>query len=127
MEVTLILGGPRVCAFVANNLKGPHINQIKKWHTNFSFHYEFDNYRKNVNYVAELHRTFKERIGLKARIPYTKIEDETAIEPCPEYDQRLNIVWGYCGLKENHVCKDYYVFSVGDDEGTNNKCKGTYD
>eukprot|EP00794_Sanderia_malayensis_P000975 gene975-290_t len=74
------------------------------------------NSTNTLKYISELYRTLKERIGMKESIPYTKIEDETVIEPHPEYDQRCNTVWGYCALKGNHVCQDYYVLSVDDNE-----------
>ncbi len=37
MEVTLKLVGPRVCVFNADNLHGPHIDQVKRWHQRLSF------------------------------------------------------------------------------------------
>ena len=38
MEVTLILGGPRVCVFIADNLQGPHIKgSIKDYHSSMTF------------------------------------------------------------------------------------------
>ena len=45
-----------------------------------------------------------------------RVKDETAIEPRPKYDQRLNIVWGYCGLKEAHLCEEFYTINVSDDQ-----------
>ena len=103
IEVALILFGPRVCTFVADNLEGAHIDQMAQ---KLSFSYEYHKYRRNVRYIAELYHTLKERIGLQEKIKYTKIENEIAIEPNHEYDQRFKIVWSYCGLKENHVGYD---------------------
>ena len=117
MEVTLILGGPRVCSFVADNLEGPHIDQIKRWHSMQSFRYDFRDKERNVKFVAELYKSFKTRLGIIEKIPYLKIEDETAIEPRPEFDQSLNVVWGYCGKKDQHECEDIYFIEVGDDLG----------
>ncbi len=121
MEVTLILGGPKVCAFVSDNLNGPHIDTIKRWHSKLSVRYNFSDLRNNVKIVADIYAMHKEKLGIKGKVPYLKIEDETAIEPRPEYDQRLNIVWGYCGLKENHKCKDFYAIEVGNNEGAYEK------
>ena len=117
MEVTLILGGPRVCVFVADDLQGPHIDQVKRWHQRLSFKYDFQNFQENMKYIAKLYENIKRKLDIKEKIPYLKIEDETAIEPRPEYDQRLNIVWGYCGLREAHFCEDFYAINVSDDQG----------
>ena len=121
MEVTLILGGPKVCAFVSDNLNGPHIDTIKRWHSKLSIRYDFSDLRNNVKILAEIYAMHKEKLGIKGKVPYLKIEDETAIEPRPEYDQRLNIVWGYCGLKENHECQDFYAIEVGNKENAYEK------
>ena len=117
MEVTLILGGPRVCVFVADNLQGPHIDQVKRWHQRLSFKYDFQNFQKNVKYIAKLHENIKRKLDTKEKIPYLKTEDEIAIVVPPKYDQRLNIVWGYCELKEAHLCEDFYAINVSDDQG----------
>ncbi len=74
-----------------------------------------------MKYIAKLYATIKEKFQVKEKIPYLKIEDETAIEPRSEYDQRLNIVWGYCGHKEDHHCEDFYAISVSDDQGAYEK------
>ena len=103
--------------FVADNLQGPHIDQVKRWHQRLSFKYDFQNFQENVKYIAKLYEDVKQKLDIKEKIPYLKIEDETAIEPRPEYDQRLNIVWGHCGLKEAHLCEDFYAINVSDDQG----------
>ena len=116
MEVTSTLGGPKVCAFVSDNLNDPHIDTIKRWHSKLSVCYDFSNLQNNLRILAEIYVMHKEKSGIKGKVPYLKIEDEAAIEPRPEYDQRLNIVWGYFGLKENHECQDFYAIEVGNKE-----------
>ena len=78
--------------------------------------YDFQNFQENVKYIAKLYEDIKRKLDIKEKIPYLKIEDETAIEPRPEYDPRLNIVWRYCGLKEAHLCEDFYAINVSDDQ-----------
>ena len=82
-----------------------------------SFRYDFSDKERNVKFVAELYKSFKTRLGIKEKIPYLKIEHETVIEPHPEFDQSLNVVWGYCDKKDQHECLDIYFIEVGDDLG----------
>ena len=69
-------------------------------------------------FVAKLYKSCKESLKEPASVPYTTIEDETAIEARPQYEEETDSVWGYYGLKENHECREFYTISVGDDPQT---------
>ena len=64
MEVTLILGGPRVCVFIADNLQGPHIGQVKRCHQRLSFKCDFQDFLENVKYIAKLFEHIKEKLDI---------------------------------------------------------------
>ena len=50
---------------------------------------------------------------MEKAIPFLFEEDETSNEQRPEYNQKTDNVFGYCGLKgENHQCQEYYVIKV---------------
>ena len=67
----------------------------------------------NIKLVSEIYQKYKEKNGESRLIPLLFEEDETSIEQRPEYDEKTDNVYGYCGLKgENHQCKEFYVIKV---------------
>ena len=115
LDVSSILGGPRTCTFIADNLGGGEITRVKRWQSKETFSYDFKDIEKNIMFIAKLYKSCKESLKETASVPYTTMENETAIEARPKYDQETDSVWGYCGLKENHECREFYTISVGDD------------
>ena len=65
LEVSLILGGPMICSFVADNLAEAHIDAVKDW------------YRKStMNMISRILRTMEE----DRPVPYEKAEDEFKLQ-----------------------------------------------
>ena len=114
-EAIYILGGAKTCVFAADNLDGPNIDHIREWMKKGTFVYDFHNPRINIEYISEYYRTCKEKIGEQRHVPYLVAEDETAIKLRTSYDERLDCVWGFCGLEKDHKCSSTHLIHVGND------------
>ena len=105
--------GPKACLFVADNNWGPSIDIVKHWKTLNARQLDFSVPKENMKIVAEIYKSFKELNSEKRPIPFIFEEDETSIEPRPEYDEKTNKVYGYCGVKgDEHRCEDFYAIEV---------------
>ena len=52
-------------------------------------------------FIAKLYKSCKESLKDTVSVPYSTMEDKTAIEARPQHDGEIDSVWGYCGLKGN--------------------------
>ena len=115
-ESAMIIGEPRICNLLADNLGGPNSETIKLWTKKNSFEYDFSNFEKTFEFIASLYKSCKIRIQESRKVPYLKAEDETAIEARPTYDEKLDCVWGYCGPLDHRECEENFVIFVGNEE-----------
>ena len=59
----------------------------------------------------------KEKLNEEEAVPYLIAEDETVIKQYASYDQRLDSVWGFCGVEDdNHKCSNTYLIRIGNGE-----------
>ena len=119
-EATLIGGGgggvlKPVHTFLSDNLDGPDVDTAKRWFRKHSFKYDFHHVQKLLSLLLNFIREVRSRRG--EAVPYLKAENETAIEARPSYDEQLDCVWVFCGLHENHECKDIYLIPVSNYDG----------
>ena len=98
-EVLLILGGPRLAAFVALNLGGPDASSCYRWKNKESINIAFHDIKKNMSILAEYYKKILSKYGITDRVPVLTAEDETAIKSIISYDQKRDELIGFCGEK----------------------------
>ena len=118
-EVILILGGPRLARFVAENLDGPGINTIYHWRQTNSLSLKTNLCESNISQFIELYEKFMKKHNISNRVPVLTAEDETAIKAVVSYGQEFDELIGFCGAKladGTHECLLDKRIVIGDDE-----------
>eukprot|EP00112_Aurelia_sp_Birch-Aquarium-sp1_P019012 Seg4620.1 transcript_id=Seg4620.1/GoldUCD/mRNA.D3Y31 product="hypothetical protein" protein_id=Seg4620.1/GoldUCD/D3Y31 len=112
-------GGPRLAMFVALNNLGPNIRTVSRWVKDKCYQYKLGLGKDNLHYVTNVIKEAMEAHGIKHSVPCVTAEDETWIIERVEYNQGKDEAWGFCGeKKEDHVCEEDFVVTVGNDEGS---------
>ena len=121
-QVLLMLGGPKVANFVALNMCGPEIHTIYRWRKESAIDMKLGIHHENFKILAETYNQFLVKCGIKGPVPVLLAEDETAIINKVDYNEKLDTLEGFCGIKgEQHQCLDEFVVQVGNGEdGYNN-------
>ena len=110
-EVLLILGGPRLARFVAENLDGPGINTMYHWRQMNSLKLKTHVCESNMLQFIELYKNCKQKHGINHRVPVLTAEDETAIKAVVSYAQESD---------GTHNCLLDKRIEIGDNENSYN-------
>ena len=53
-EVLLMMGGPRLCDFVSQNLDGPHVHSAMVWRNDNPITYVLGGHKQHIEAIAKL-------------------------------------------------------------------------
>ena len=128
-ESLLIMGGPRICNFVAISLEGPSSDAIYKWRKVKLVKFKPGLWEENFKQVLLSLKDLMEMKGVP-KIPWLAAEDETAIEKVISYHQETDELLGFCGLKrdnpDEHQCLGDVHIVVGDDDRSYQRIIGAF-
>ena len=112
-EAVLLMFGPKVCTFVAENLLGLNVHNVMEWHKSKIKPYDFIKPFFGIKMVSSIYKSLKHNLDKRRDIPFMFMEYEMVIEQRMEYDGKTERVYGFCGLKgEQHKYEDRYTFEV---------------
>ena len=116
-ESILILGGPRLARFVAQNLHGPDIHTIYGWRQQHTKRIPTDAGPETFQQLTEVYTEAMKKAEIKSLIPVLTAEDETAIKAEISYSQETDELLGFCGRDDDHYqCLSPIKVVVGDDQ-----------
>eukprot|EP00112_Aurelia_sp_Birch-Aquarium-sp1_P008356 Seg1918.2 transcript_id=Seg1918.2/GoldUCD/mRNA.D3Y31 product="hypothetical protein" protein_id=Seg1918.2/GoldUCD/D3Y31 len=119
-EALLIIGGPRLATFVAQNLGGPGIHTIYTWRHKRQLDLQPFPCEENLIQICQIYRGLMEKLSIK-RVPVLTAEDETSIKAVVEYNQKTDQLVGFCGVKsenpkDHHCLQESATIVLGDDQ-----------
>ena len=117
----LIMGGSKLCNFVAINLEGPSMNAVYKWRKlkliKFNPGLEMENFKQMSILMRDVLAKYK-----IPKVPWLAAEDETLVERIVTYHQETDELVGFCGLKSDdpkqHKCFFDVKIVLGDDDNS---------
>ena len=114
-EVLLLWGGPRLANFMSINMGGPEIHSIYRWRKELSLSLNCGIHTQNSAQMVDFYR---KAMVSGCRVPILLAEDETAIIPRIDYDEKNDQLLGFCGevasQSSPHKCKDAVLINVGE-------------
>ena len=118
-ESLKIMGGPRICNFVAVNLEGPSLDAVYKWRKTNLIDFKPGITEENFKQLFLLLKGLMDRNSIP-KVPWLTAEDETAIEKNITYLQENDELLGFCGKEtensKDHVCLSNFHIIIGDDD-----------
>lgn len=120
VQAMKVYGGHKMCNLFAWNYCGPNYNTVKRENKK-SIQHEPGEHRDIFAAFAGIYRDAKNAHGITGQVPIISAEDETKVRSQVSYEQRFDILAGFCGTKENHVCISSYKPLVDNGEASYNK------
>lgn len=114
-ETMRMFGGKRMCDLFALNYDGPSYDTVKR-DTRKGVHFVSGEHAQIFSNVADIYRKAKEAHGIVGPVPIILAEDETKVKGRISWERKTDALVGFCGSKENHVCKSGYKIVVGSGE-----------
>ena len=103
------------CDLFALNYDGPSYDTVKR-DTRKGVHFVSGEHAQIFSNVADIYRKAKEAHGIVGPVPIILAEDETKVKGRISWERKTDALVGFCGSKENHVCKSGYKIVVGSGE-----------
>ena len=120
-ECLLIIGGPKICTFVAQNLNGPEKDSVYRWRKKNTLCFVSGIDPKNFENAKTIISGFMQKKNIP-QIPWLCAEDETGVQKSVTFHQDTDLLIGFCGKKgENHECLVNIRIAVGDDMNSYDK------
>ena len=114
-EGLMIIAGPKVLTYVANNLNGPEKDSVYRWRKKNSRN--FNSGISEVNFESALiiiEGMMKEK-EIANQVPWLCAEDETGVQKGVTFHQETDLLIGFCGKKvDDHKCLTDFQLVIGD-------------
>jgi hypothetical protein len=119
-QTVKIYGGRRMCDLFSLNFVGPTYMTVKRENQK-GVQFVPGEHREVFRCVAEIYKCAMVVHGVVGPIPVILAEDETKVKPRITWEQKWDVLAGFCGPKDDHVCVSNYKVSIGDGEEGYNK------
>ena len=115
-EAMKVYGGRRMCDLFALNYARPSYSTITRDNKKGIQHVP-SKYGEIFAPIVEIYKDAKAAHGMNGPIPVILVEDETKVRSRVSYEQWFDILAGFCGPKDTHICISIYKPVVGTGEG----------
>ncbi|KAG1655018.1 hypothetical protein GQR58_024744 [Nymphon striatum] len=119
-EITLTLGGPRLCRLWSDALDGPNMDTDYAWRRNQIVHSTPDGSSEHMAKLAEVYKAIMKKHNID-KVPVLLAEDEIVIKKEVSYDQETDQLLGFCGKSTHddgkyHQCLTNLCVKVGNEK-----------